>query len=168
MSPPGSDPGHKSPACPASCSHSHRFVRRPMPMGYDVYIIYVIAHSLMPPFPPEVNGFRFFGIVGVFVLSTICSSSIILRSMRYVTLAPKFGSFDTNVKIMLKILSLEVDSAYHTECSMKAIRNGHGLLSASALLVLFVTSQRAHHQIVITSRTGRLSINEHQRSHVTS
>ena len=53
-------------------------------------------------------------------------------------------------------MSFEVDSAYHTECSMKAIRNGYGLLSAAALLVLRL----------ITS-TGRLSINERQGSHIT-
>ena len=35
-------------------------------------------------------------------------------------------------------MSLEVDSAYQTECSMKAIRNGYGLLCAAALLVLLV------------------------------
>ena len=33
---------------------------------------------------------------------------------------------------------LEIDSAHHTECTMKAIRNGYGLLCAAALLVLFV------------------------------
>ena len=56
-------------------------------------------------------------------------------------------------------MSLEVDSAYHTECSMKAIRNGYGLLCASALLVLLVLPQKAHHQVKITSSTGRLSTN---------
>ena len=54
------------------------------------------------------------------------------------TLAPKFGSSGRNTKIKLKIMSLEVDSAYHTECIMKAIRNRYGLLCAAALLVLFV------------------------------
>ena len=33
---------------------------------------------------------------------------------------------------------LEIDSAHHTECTMKAIRNGYGLLCAAALLVLLV------------------------------
>ena len=42
-------------------------------------------------------------------------------------------------------MSLKVASASHTECSMKAIRNGYGLLCAYALLVLFVLSQKAHH-----------------------
>ena len=56
-------------------------------------------------------------------------------------LAPKFGNFDRDIKSKLKIMSLEVDSAYHTKCSMKATLNGYGLLCASALLVLFV-----HHQ----------------------
>ena len=31
-------------------------------------------------------------------------------------------------------MSLKVDSADHTECSMKAIRNGYGLFCAGALL----------------------------------
>ena len=61
------------------------------------------------------------------------------------TLAPKFGSFDRDIKSKLKIMSLdkikfkimlEVDSAYQTECSMKAIRNGYGLLCAATLLIL--------------------------------
>ena len=43
------------------------------------------------------------------------------------TLAQKLGSFDRDIKSKLKILSLEVDSA-HTECSIKAIGNGYGLL----------------------------------------
>ena len=34
-------------------------------------------------------------------------------------------------------MSSEVDSGYHTKCSMKA-RKGYGLLCAAALLVLFV------------------------------
>ena len=63
---------------------------------------------------------------------------------------------------------LEVESAYHTESSMKAIRNGYGLLCVAALLVLFVLSLEAHHQIDITSSTGRLSINERQGCHITS
>ena len=46
----------------------------------------------------------------------------------FVTLAQKLGSFDRDIKNKLKIMSLEVDSAYQTECSMKAIRNGYGLL----------------------------------------
>ena len=56
----------------------------------------------------------------------------------FVTLAQKLGSFDRDIKNKLKIMSLEVDSAYQTECSMKAIRNGYGLLCAAALLVLLV------------------------------
>ena len=46
------------------------------------------------------------------------------------TLDPKFGSFDEDVKRKLKIVSLQVDSAYHTECSM--IRKAYGLLCAAA------------------------------------
>ena len=42
-------------------------------------------------------------------------------------------------------MSLEVDSAYHTEGSMKAIHNDYGLLCAAVLLVLFVLSQKAHY-----------------------
>ena len=43
-------------------------------------------------------------------------------------LAPKFGNFDRDIKSKLKIMSLEVDSAHQTECSMKSTRNGYGLL----------------------------------------
>ena len=32
-------------------------------------------------------------------------------------LAQKLGSFDRDIKSKLKIMSLEVDSAHHTECS---------------------------------------------------
>ena len=39
-----------------------------------------------------------------------------------------FGSFDRDIKSKLKTISLEVDSAHQTECCMKAIRNGYGLL----------------------------------------
>ena len=57
-------------------------------------------------------------------------------------------------------MSFEVDSAYHTECSMKAIRNGYGLWCAVALLVILYGDKKPHHQIEITSRTGLLSTNE--------
>ena len=44
------------------------------------------------------------------------------------TLAQNLGRFDSDIKSKLRIMSLEVDSAYQTECSTKAIRNGYGLL----------------------------------------
>ena len=56
--------------------------------------------------------------------------------INFVTLTPKL-CFDWDIKRKLKIMSLEIDSAYHTECSMRAIRNGHGLLCAAALLVQY-------------------------------
>ena len=45
-----------------------------------------------------------------------------------VTLAQKHGSFYRDIKSKFKIMSLEVDSAHQTACSMKAIRNGDWLL----------------------------------------
>ena len=51
-----------------------------------------------------------------------------LHCISFVTLAQEFGSFDGDIKSKLKIMSLEVDSAHQTECSMKAIHNGYGLL----------------------------------------
>ena len=50
-----------------------------------------------------------------------------LHCSSFVTLAPKLGSSYMDIKIKLKIMSLEVGSAHQTECSMKAIRNGYGL-----------------------------------------
>ena len=44
------------------------------------------------------------------------------------TLAQKLGSFDRDIKSKVKTMSLEVDSADQTECSMNAIRNGYGPL----------------------------------------
>ena len=44
------------------------------------------------------------------------------------TLAQKLGSFDRDIKSKVKTMSLEVDSAHQTECSMNAIRNGYGPL----------------------------------------
>ena len=57
--------------------------------------------------------------------------------INFVTLTPKL-CFDWDIKRKLKILSLEIDSAYHTECSTKAICNGCGLFCAATLLVMFV------------------------------
>ena len=51
-----------------------------------------------------------------------------LHCSSFVTLAQKLVSFDRDIKNKLKIISLEVDSAHQTECSMKAICNGYGLL----------------------------------------
>ena len=45
-------------------------------------------------------------------------------------------------------MSLEIDIAYITECSMNAIRNGYGLLCAADLLVLFVLSQGSRPSIL--------------------
>ena len=44
------------------------------------------------------------------------------------TLAQKNASFNRDINSKLKIMSLEVDNAHQTGCSMKAIRNGYGLL----------------------------------------
>ena len=44
------------------------------------------------------------------------------------TLAQKLGSYDRDIKNNLRMMSLEVDSAHQTECSMKSIRNGYRLL----------------------------------------
>ena len=49
-------------------------------------------------------------------------------------------------------MSLEVDSACHTECSMKAIRNGHGLFGAAALLALFVLQYAVGAKNVVSLR----------------
>ena len=41
----------------------------------------------------------------------------------FLTLAQELGSLIRDTKNKLKTRSLEVDSAHHTECSMKATRN---------------------------------------------
>ena len=46
-------------------------------------------------------------------------------------------------------MSLEVDSAYHTECSIKEIRNRYELLCAAALLVLLVLQYATCVKIVV-------------------
>ena len=46
----------------------------------------------------------------------------------------KIRSFGRDTESKLKIMSLEVDSHYHIEYSMKAIRNGYGLWLASHLV----------------------------------
>ena len=51
-----------------------------------------------------------------------------LHCSSFVALVRKLGSFHRDVKSKLKILSLEVDSDHQTECSMKAIHHGSGLL----------------------------------------
>ena len=78
----------------------------------------------MPPFPPELDIFR-------------------------VDAGSKIRTFDRDIKSKLNVLSLEVDIADHTECSIKTIRNGYGLWSAAALLVLRL-SQEGHHQNACT------------------
>ena len=42
-------------------------------------------------------------------------SAAVSNIVSFVTLASKFGSFDRYIKSKLKIMSLEVTSAYHTE-----------------------------------------------------
>ena len=44
------------------------------------------------------------------------------------TLAQKFGSFDSDIKIKLKKISSEADSAHQAEGSIKEIRNRFGIL----------------------------------------
>ena len=103
-SPPRPDSGHKSPARPASCSHSHRFACDPMPL-----------------FPPEVKSFRFFYDCLAFILSTIYGSSII-RALWLACgweLAPKFEVSMRTLKSKLKIISLEVDSACDAQTIQK-------------------------------------------------
>ena len=81
------------------------------------------------------------------------------------TLAPKFGSFDRDIKSKCKIMSLEVDNAYHTECSMKAIGDGYGL---SLVCYRSAGTSFNHKNPIIKLRSllaqGHLSTNGRQRS----
>ena len=52
-----------------------------------------------------------------------------LHCSSFVTLAQKLGSFDRDIESKVKTMSLEVGRAHQTGRSMKAIRNGYGLLS---------------------------------------
>ena len=63
-----------------------------------------------PPFPPEKDSSRFFIMAWLFILSTIYSSSVLSATKRWLL---HFGK-DIN---KLKIMSLEVVSGCHTECS---------------------------------------------------
>ena len=82
---------------------------------------------------------KFFIVVWLFVLYIIySSSSVLLKNEKchlwvvsccsFVALAQNLGRFDRYTESKSKIMSLEVDSPYQTECSMEAICNGYGLL----------------------------------------
>ena len=145
-SPPGPGPSHKSPASP-SCSHTLTASTVVQCMSFPKLIAFVFLHCMA------------FGVV--YNLQQ-------LYYVIFVTQDPRFGSFDRGTKRKLKIMSSEVDSAYHTESSMKAFRNGCGFLCAASLMVLYDISQEALHQIEIDLTTARLFTKERQGSHITS
>ena len=85
----------------------------------------------------------------------------------FATLAPKFASVDRVIKTKLKIMSLEVDGAYQTEFSMKAIRNGYevvclGFITSSPSFKLY----NFEHRPFIYQRTSGVPchINDRGRS----
>ena len=86
----------------------------------------------MPPFPPEVDSFQFFLLLYGFLYCIHYSS----RSIQACDAGSKIRSFGRDIKTML-IMSLEVDSAYHTEYSMKSIRNRYGIWFASYMVRSF-------------------------------
>ena len=58
---------------------------------------------------------------------------------------------------------MEVDSSYHTECSMKAIRNGYGLRFASYLVhsVIVLFSHRGIYYLDMRTVAGILAFRRH-------
>ena len=62
----------------------------------------------MPPFPPEVDTFRFFAFYGF--LNGLQSTSAVQSDA-----GSLLRSFGRDIKSKLKVMSLEVDSGRHTE-----------------------------------------------------
>ena len=55
-------------------------------------------------------------------------------------------------RAIYKIMSLEVDSAYHTECSIQAIRNGYWVWFASYLVRSLIMLFFHHREINYSSK----------------
>ena len=112
--------------------------------------------SPLSPFPPEVDSFRFFLYGLLYCLQSTavvfykrCDVGSIIRSFG--------GDINSQLKIMLK-----VDSVYHTECSIKSIRNGYGLWFASylvpSLIMLFFLHREIDYKHLICGRSSAFII----------
>ena len=75
------------------------------------------AMRSMPPFPAENDSVRFFIIA--WLLSCLQSTTVVL--FKLCDAGSLIRSFGMDIKSKLKIMSLEVDSTCHTECSHQYI-----------------------------------------------